>query len=189
MMGGNMGRTGQVTGGMKAQDGSRETHVPVERPLRPRRACKSCCKLGRGEFSAVVVLFVSKSKSRERGEQSAMHVAVGVLSFRNQQHKNRGRGHHESDGRAGPGWMGRGRAMRCGQRRLLLSWSGPRGCGGGGRGTGEGGGVGKLSLLAGRPPRSSADRRRLLGVSVWWDDAGSLQVQACRLLFYLRDQL
>lgn len=64
-----------------------------------------------------------------------------------------------------------------------------RGTGDGGRGTGEGGGVGKLSLLAGRPPRSSADRRRLLGVSVWWDDAGSLQVQACRLLFYLRDQL
>lgn len=99
-----MGRTGQVTGGMKAQDGSRETHVPVERPLRPRRPCKSCCKLGRGEFSAVVVLFVSKSKSRERGEQSAMHVAVGVLSFRNQQHKSRGRGHHESDG-ASRTWM------------------------------------------------------------------------------------
>lgn len=149
-----MGRTGQVTGGMKAQDGSRETHVPVERPLRPRRACKSCCKLGRGEFSAVVVLFVSKSKSRERGEQSAMHVAVGVLSFRNQQHKNRGRGHHESDG-ASRTWMdGEGAcdAMRP-EEGCCCPGPGP-GVWRRGTGDGGGGGVGKLSLLAGRPPRS-----------------------------------
>jgi hypothetical protein len=39
----------------------------------------------------------------------------------------------------------------------------------------------ELSLLAGRPHARLLDRRRLLGVSVWWDDAGSLQVQACRL--------
>lgn len=118
-----------------------------------------------------------------------MHVAVGVLSFRNQQHKNRGRGHHESDG-ASRTWMdGEGAcdAMRPEEAAAVLV----RAPGVWRRGTGDGGrgGVGKLSLLAGRPPRSSADRRRLLGVSVWWDDAGSLQVQACRLLFYLRDQL
>lgn len=121
-----------------------------------------------------------KSKSRERGEQSAMHVAVGVLNFRNQQHKNRGRGQpRETTSSSSRTWMdGEGAcdAMRPEEAVLVLV----RAPGVWRRGTGEGGRR-KAQSSSGTPTRSSADRRRLLGVSVWWDDAGSLQVQACRL--------
>lgn len=105
-----------------------------------------------------------------------MHVAVGVLSFRNQQHKNRGRGHHESDEQQQQDLDGWGGGVRCdAASRGGCPGPGPGGCPGvveeGDRGGGgvEGWVAERAPSSSGTPTRSSADRRRLLGVSVWWE--------------------